>query len=409
MAVLDAVIIGAGAAGIAAGRHLIAARQRILILEARDRTGGRAMVDHRLGVPADLGAAWLHFADENAWTGIAERGGFTVLRRKPGWGAEAWIGARAPTAAERSAAADDYQRYNALVEAAATSGLDVPVAAVLPEDAYRPRFDAVMTWAVGVESHAVSTLDLHRYAESNADWAVKEGLGAVVASAAEGLPVQLGTRVTAIDWTGPTLRIDSTAGRLEARAAIVTVPTSLLARGAIRFEPPLPPTHQQAIATLPLGVCNKVFFRLSNTGFAAALPSNLIGSTSTSRTCSWQARVADQPLLMAYFGGDLSWELEQAGGLEPFARAEFRRLFGGAAVAELGPAVATAWGSDPFSMGSYSAALPGYAASREQLAVPVSPQLCFAGEACSNHYFGTLHGAWQSGVTAAARLATPGT
>ena len=79
MAGFDTVIVGAGAAGIAAARQLLAAGRRVLVLEARHRVGGRAVTDQRLGAPADLGAAWLHFADENAWTGIAEREGFTIL------------------------------------------------------------------------------------------------------------------------------------------------------------------------------------------------------------------------------------------------------------------------------------------------------------------------------------------
>ncbi len=86
MSVFDVAIIGAGAAGIAAARRLGAAGKRIIMLEARDRAGGRAAVDESLGAPADLGAAWLHFARINAWTPLAEAGGFTVLKRDPGLG-----------------------------------------------------------------------------------------------------------------------------------------------------------------------------------------------------------------------------------------------------------------------------------------------------------------------------------
>jgi monoamine oxidase len=147
-----------------------------------------------------------------------------------------------------------------------------------------------------------------------------------------------------------------------------------------------------------------VYFRLPDTGFAASLPTHFIGSDTTSRTCSWTARHADQPLLSAYFGGELSWELEQRGELVPFARDEFRRIFGVDALGELGPELATAWGSDPLARGSYSAARPGHAHCREWLAEPVSPQLHFAGEACAVNHYGTIHGAWLSGVAAAARL-----
>lgn len=404
MSVFDAVIIGAGAAGIAAARRLTAAGRRVVVLETRDRAGGRAVTDHSLGAPADLGAAWLHFATLNAWTPLAEAGGFTILRRPPGWGPGAWIGDREPTPEERAAAGAAYARYNQLIEAAAGAGRDVPLTEVLPRDAYRPRFDAVMTWAVGVESREVSTVDLARYAESDDNWGVREGLGTVVAAAARELPIHFGAGVSAIDWRGDTVRVECSAGRIEAHAAIVTVPTTVLAREAIRFTPVLPAAHRDALANLPLGVVNKVFFRIERGRFANGETRHFLGSVATSRTCSWIANAADQPLLTAFFGGDLSRELEQRGELLDFARGELRRIFGAQVLDELGATLTTNWGSDPHSLGSYSAARPGHADCRAQLALPVSPRLHFAGEACSANYYGTLHGAWLSGSEAAARL-----
>jgi monoamine oxidase len=400
----DVIIVGAGAAGIAAARRLREAGRRCILLEARARPGGRAVTDHSLDAPADLGAAWLHFADENAWTRLAEQAGCEVVRREPGWGPDAWIGAQPPTDEQKAAAAADYQRYEMLIEAAAAEGRDVPVASILPDDAYRPRFDAVMTWAVGVESRDVSTLDLARYADSKHNWSVREGLGTVVAHAATGLEMSLSTTVTAIHWAGPRVRVESTAGTLSAAAALVTVPTGVLAAGHIRFNPPLPAPWQQAAENLPLGVANKVFFALGPECAEVGEPRHFLGRIDTSRTCSYMLFPAQQPLLVAYFGGDLSRELEARGELEAFARDDLRRIFGTQFLTHLGAARATAWGSDPHALGSYSAARPGYADDRHTLTRPVSPQLCFAGEACSKEYYGTLHGAWLSGRAAAESL-----
>ena len=298
----------------------------------------------------------------------------------------------------------DYARYEALLEAAAAEGRDVPLSAILPRDDYRPRFDAVMTWAVGVETHEVSTLDLARYADSTHNWAVREGLGTVVAHAADGLDVRLQAPVTHIDWSGRGVRVESTAGTLDARAVIVTVPTSVLAQGAIRFTPALPQDLRDAAGNLPLGVVNKVFFALAPGSFDPRDARQFIGRADTSRTCSYTLFPARQPLLCAFFGGDLSKDLETRGELEQFARDELRDIFGASINGMLGATRSTGWGLDPHSLGSYSAARPGHADARAVLARPVAPNLCFAGEACSAEFYGTLHGAWLSGQAAADAL-----
>lgn len=398
------IIVGAGAAGIAAARRLAAAGKRCVLLESRARPGGRAVTDHSLDAPADLGAAWLHFAEANAWTKLAEQAGFDVIKADPGWGPAAWVGKSPPTPQQRAAMAAGYDRYFGLVEAAAAAGRDVSLDEVLPRDEFRCRFDAVMTWAVGVETAQVSTLDLARYADSQHNWAVGEGLGTVVAHAADGLDLRLRTTVTAIDWSGSGVRVECTTGLLSARAAIVTVPTSVLARGVIRFSPALPAAWREAAENLPLGVVNKVFFALAPGSFDPADARHFIGRADTSRTCSYSLFPARQPLLSAFFGGDLSRELEMRGELEAFAREELRGIFGAQFTAQLGAARSTAWGGDPFSLGSYSAARPGHARARAVLAQPVARNLHLAGEACSMEYYGTLHGAWLSGQAAAEAL-----
>ncbi len=130
----------------------------------------------------------------------------------------------------------------------------------------------------------------------------------------------------------------------------------------------------------------------------------LIGTDTTSRTASYTVRPAGQPLIAAFFGGELSRELEQRGELAAFASDELKRIFGAELVGGIIATQATGWGSDPWAKGSYSAARPGQADQRAVLAEPVSPTLCFAGEACSREHYGTLHGAWQSGRKAARRL-----
>ncbi len=402
---IDVVVVGAGAAGIAAARCLLAAGCRVTVLEARDRLGGRAhTVALQAGVPVDLGAAWLHFADQNALTRLAREQGCTVPEVEPGWGAQGRVGQRQLAATEVAEVAAALDRNFNLVSEAALAGRDVAVAEVVPDDRWRPRFDAVMTWAVGAESRDVSTLDLHRYADSAHDWMVVEGLGQALCGAAAGLPVQTACAVRHIDWSGSGVRIDSTQGVLRADAVVVTVPTSLLAQDRLRFTPPLPATHRDAAANLPLGVANKVFFSFADGALPPGEAENVLAHDDRSRTLHFTLRAARQPVVMAYFGGDLSRELEATGELAGFAREALRETFG----ADLHDAItgirATHWGSEPWSRGSYSAARPGHADARAQLAQPLASRLWFAGEACDLQHFGTVHGAWLSGAAAANQI-----
>jgi monoamine oxidase len=402
---IDVAVIGAGSAGIAATRLLRKAGLSVQLLEARSRVGGRAFTDHRsLGRPADLGAAWLHFADANPWTALAREQGRRVIERDPGWGTRGLVAGLQPTPEESASTEAGFEACWSAVESAAESGLDVPVSTLLDNDPFRPRFDALMTWIMGVESHAVSSLDLARYADSKADWAVAEGLGSVVAESARGLPVSLDTSVTALDWSDDGVRITSTRGVFDARAAIITVPTAVLSRGTIRFTPALPDTHANAIECLPLGSNNKVFFRFDEADLPWPEPTHCLVHADRSRTVHVGIRAAGQPLVMTYFGGELSRDLERRGELVAYARDALAQCFGPALVSRVRATLATGWDADPFAGGSYSAALPGSATQREVLATAVSPRLYFAGEACDVHHYGTLYGAWRSGVRAAGRL-----
>jgi monoamine oxidase len=82
---VDVVIVGAGVAGIAAARRLATSGLSVVLLEASARVGGRAWTCDIAGLRVDLGCGWLHSADRNSWTAVAEASGFAVDRRTPAW------------------------------------------------------------------------------------------------------------------------------------------------------------------------------------------------------------------------------------------------------------------------------------------------------------------------------------
>jgi len=138
------VIVGAGAAGIAAGMHLQSLGHRPLLLEARDRVGGRAFTDtNTLGIPVDMGCGWLHSADVNPWTQYARNSGFTVIERNPNWRRR--IGARLTTEEEHEQWMSAWERNEALIAESVKDGKDLAVSDVVPNDEFRPMWDAIMT------------------------------------------------------------------------------------------------------------------------------------------------------------------------------------------------------------------------------------------------------------------------
>ena len=191
--------------------------------------------------------------------------------------------------------------------------------------------------------------------------------------------------MTRIDVLGRTLRLETETGAIETELCIVTVPTNVLAAGAIGFGSGLD-GHLQAAANLPLGVADKLFFHLDA---AAEIPpdTRLIGAPGRRDAGSYTLRSNGRPLVEGYFGGDHARALEK-GGLAAFAaaaREEITAVMGANIGRRLTPLVATAWAHDPFAMGSYSHALPGHADDRAVLATPFEDRLVFAGEATSKN------------------------
>jgi monoamine oxidase len=396
----DIIIIGAGAAGIAAARRLQAAGHRPLILEARNRVGGRAWTDTAtFGFPVDRGCQWLHSADRNPWMFYAREHGFEVIKRSPAWRQR--IGAQQATPEYLARWHVAFERNEALIAAAANAGRDVAVAELVPDDEHRPSFDTVMTWLMGADSERVSSVDFARYADSNTNWYVRGGLGAVVAHAAGTLDIRLNAPVREIDHGGPRIRLIGDAGVIEANAAIVTVPTNVLAEQSIRFLPELPLRFAEALAGVPLGVANKVFFQMAPGRLPYEDAVHFIGTDRSARTAAYSTHPSDEDVLLAYFGGNLAIELEQRNELEAFARDELSAIFGSRFPDDIRQTLSTAWAGDLWARGSYSAALPGKAHEREQLNEALNERIFFAGEACSLDYFGTIMGAWHSGVTTA--------
>ncbi|MEI5667872.1 NAD(P)/FAD-dependent oxidoreductase [Bosea sp. CCNWLW174] len=398
MTPLDVAIVGAGAAGVAAGRHLSASGLDVLLIEATGRIGGRAHTAFHDGLHFDLGCGWLHSADRNGWAGLAPQLGFHLDRTTPPWGIQ--FRDLGFSAADQLAARAAFARFEKRLREAPS---DIDRASDLLDacDRWTPYLEALSTYVNGTELEQLSIRDYLAYvdADTGVNWRVAEGYGSLVAAAAKDVPVALDTAITGIHGSGRALRLSSARGEIEAARVIVTVPTDVLASGAIRL-PPRASDHIDAAGALPLGLADKIIFKLSDCdGFEP--DTQVLGNPSVKRTASYHLRPFGRPLIEGFVGGEAAREFEAEGdAFAAFARDELAGLFGSGIRSRLEPIAQSRWSRQPFARGSYSHALPGHAAARAVLAGDVDGRLFFAGEACSMQDFSTAHGALQTGIAA---------
>lgn len=400
----EVVIIGGGAAGIAAGRRLAKAAIECLLVEARPRLGGRAWtVADRSGCALDLGCGWLHSADRNPWVKIAEGQGRSIDKSPPPWQKPA-LPNGFPLAEQQDFAKAQHAFY-ARLQAAAQSDPDRPAGAFLdPGGRWNKLIDAVFTYITGAELKRVSARDFDNYADNNVNWRLPDGFGAAIAAYGDGLPVVLDCPVLQIDRHARRLKIETAKGAISADQAIVTLPSALIADKEFLFAPALP-EKTEAARGLPLGLNDKLFLKLDKAEEFAP-DTRLFGHTDRTGTASYHFRPFGRPQIEAYFGGRLAAELEAGGerAFFDFAVSELKRQLGRDFIRRVKPMHIHRWGVDPYARGSYSYALPGKAGCRARLAAPVDERLFFAGEACSADDFSTAHGGFLTGVSAAEQV-----
>jgi monoamine oxidase len=398
---VDVAIVGAGAAGLGAARALENSGLSVVVLEARDRAGGRGhTIMAAPDISFDLGCGWLHSADQNSFVKIAEQLNFEIDKTRPPWREQSFDSGFPPK--ERADFIEAIDDFYDRAEQAAKSGRDSAASAYLePGNRWNPMIDAISTYVNGCELDAVSILDMDAYEDTGINWRVRRGYGALMAAYGASCPLAFNCNVTRIDHSGTRLRIETSRGTLSAGKVIVTVPTNLIADEAISFHPALP-AKVDAARGLPLGLDNKVMLALSD---PEALPKdgNLRGATMRAAMGSFHLRPFGQPCIEGFFGGSFARALEDAGDGALAAQAidEIVALLGSDFRRKLRPLAESRWAHDPFARGAYSHALPGHAGKRAVLAAPVDGRLFFAGEATSPNFFSTAHGARDSGERAA--------
>jgi monoamine oxidase len=397
----DIVIVGGGAAGIAATRRLGNSGLSTLLLEAPARLGGRAWTHEIGGFPLDLGCGWLHSADRNPWSRIADANGLAIDRREAAWGGQyADLGfPQDKQRAAKNAFAEWQVRLPTLVCTSDCAG------DALPSDSeWNAYVRAICGFGSGVAPDHMSASDYLAYdrACTYRNWRVPAGYGTLIAgSSLSATAMRLTTPVQTIAENRNGLTITTPAGNVSARAVILTVSTNVLAGTSINLPMALEP-WRDAASRLPLGNDEKLFIHID--GETPFMPeTHLIGDPYDSRTCDFYIRPFGWPIIECYLGGDSARVIAQKGQVAGFNLAieQLVKLMGSDIRSKLKPLAASDWSRFDRIGGAYSCALPGQSDARRGLAQPWEGRIFFAGEATHPHDFATAHGAYDSGMRAA--------
>lgn len=415
------IVVGAGIAGLACARELVRLGYEVVVLEARARIGGRIWSDERLGFPIDMGASWVMGHEANPLTKLARAAGAELL----------------PTDYENMAVFNKGKRiadkkldqleeeYEELIDQIEKDGrslpADISIAAAikralsgknLTEDDRRAldffTGDLALDSAADMDELGVIGQEKDKRFRG-ADALVKGGYGQVPRYLARGLSVRTEHAVALIQHGPAGVVVETNKGRLEAARCVVSLPLGVLKAGAVRFAPALPEDKQAVIRRLGMGTLDKVALVMPRRIFPSGV--ELLGrmGDEPGRFPLFVdlERLSGRPALIGFVAGKLARALESKSDAEITAAAmrSLRDMLG-TGIPEPTAAAVVRWSADPLAGGSYSyVAVGAKEADRDLLAAPVSNRLFFCGEATMRNYAGTVHGAYLSGLRAAARLA----
>lgn len=403
---VDVVIIGAGAAGLAAAKTLGKAGTSFHVIEARDRIGGRAWTTSTdFGVPFDIGCAWLHAADRNPFFPEAQAAGWTLHHHDAGLD-HLWFGSKQASAEDMARLAEADEALRAAIETHADPDDRL---SDLIGNCHFLRANATYAGPMDFARDAdeISIADYKSAECLDPNYFTLEGFGALIHRWGADVPVTLNCPARWLRWDGPGVTVETDQGTIRGRAAIVTIPTGALAFDALRFAPDLPLPHREAIFDLPMGLLTKIPLQITGTRLDMAAFDDLLVEGLAKHDLYFLCFPFDLDLMVGFVGGDFAWELEAAGedAAVDYVTGKLEAMFGSDIRKHIKKGMMTNWAGDRWARGAYAAARPGKSGARAALAEPVGERIWFAGEALGGGLKQTAAGARISGEATAAEVA----
>jgi len=404
---IDCIIVGAGAAGIAAARRFATAGRSFVLVEASNRVGGRCFAENSsFGVAFDRGAHFIFNPDGNPLTKLAPHNGLDLYPAS--LAQRIRIGHRYARDGELEDFLAATVRANRAIAEAVRGRPDMDCAKALPQDLgeWRSTVEfALGPYAFGKNLDQISATDFGRSVDRDNGAYCRQGFGALLARLAQGVPVQLDTAVKAVDITnrGTKVEVVTTRGAISARNIIVTASTNVLASGRIKFDNGLPKQYADAFDHLRLGSFDHIALDLPGNPLGLQNDDLVFEKSVGPRTGALLANVSGTSLSVVDVGGRFGRDLAAQGdkAMVEFAVEWLSGLFGTEVKKAVKRTQTTQWDKDPWTLGALATASPGAQAARRVLMEPLRNRVFFAGEAVHDTRWGTVGGAWESGTRAA--------
>lgn len=414
------IVVGAGVAGLAAADAARAAGAEVVVLEARDRVGGRTWTAPLGDGWIDLGAAWVHDPSANpvaealAAAGVPTRNDGIFHSRMAVWDG-GWAGAPEATAVTAAVEADwdPSQALEALDgDDGFVEGVEWYLADRKLEGRTRDLVEFALLWIagagiVGGPPKRISLAGTAAYEEAGGgNLVVEGGYRRLVELLSQGLDLRLGAAATRIEHGGLGVTVRTESEAFEGDAAVVAVPLGVLKEGGLDFDPPLGDVQRASIERLEMGTLEKVAFRFEQRFWGDSFW-QIVHAGADRAFPVWFdfTRHAGAPTLVTLVNPATSPPLA-ALAVEERAEAALdvlRKMFG--AVPDPEQMLTTDWTGDRWARGSYSyIPLGASAADMSRLGQPVSDRLTLAGEATIPAHYGTVQAAFVSGLRAAAHV-----
>ena len=410
----DVIVIGAGVAGLSAAKELSKQGISFVVLEASHRIGGRAYSEEIApDVWFDLGCAYL-VAGPDAKTHIDESNPLIDFAKKRGAVIEEYqydshyIYNGVPLDdTEMKAREAFYEECEEAIRSSVERGEDRAISELIDlENPYATPYIDMMAVTAPKDLDESSAADFFHKVEEYENFITLRGYGNLVADWGADVKVSLNTRVESIDWSGSDVVVKTSKGSLRARCIISTVSNGVMAAQHIHFEPRLPDWKTEAFLGVPMGAENKIGVHFSRDVFDPGASGYYQSWSSEAQGAYIDVNLLSTNVVTVFMGGRFSTWMEKQGqqATHAFAVDRIAEIFGNDIRQSVSRSIATAWVTDPWTLGSYASALPGQYHQRKALPLPIDNKLFFAGEATARTN-GTVTGAYWSGIRAAREVA----